>query len=136
MSLTEKRAAVIERHRNQEQFDPHWKGVAEEAKKPGSPAKLSERPVAFVCDDEIVITGGCVGKVLSAVSKFLEIAADKSFHERAKGESDLAYALAKCKQLTASPAPAELRLSQQRWNAVTYALSVVGVDCVLTDGND
>lgn len=128
-TLAEKRAEVIERHKAQEQFDPHWKAEAAAGR------KISERPVAFLCDDEVVVTGDCVGKVMEAVKTFLDLASHGPL-TRADSENHLAYAIAKCQQIASRPATAELRVSQQRWNAICYAMSIVGVECVLTDGAD
>lgn len=128
-TLAERRAAVLTEHAAQEKYDPFWAAEA----KAGRP--LADRPVAFLCDDEVVVVGGCVPKVMAGVRAFLDRADE--YGERAAREPSLRHALGTCRKIAdrhADDGP-ELRLPSQWWNAVTYALGESGVLCCVAQGD-
>jgi hypothetical protein len=126
MDLAKKRAEIATEHAAQEKYDPHWLAAAKAGE------KLSDRPIAFVCDDEVVVIGTCVPKVLAGVAAFRARAAEYADRTR---EPVVAQALKRAEALAATPGDAaELRMSQQHWNAVLFCLGEVGVTCVLADG--
>lgn len=127
MNLLEKRAALIAEHQAMEKYEPHWKALAEKGD------QLSERPIAFLCDDEVVVVGDCVEKILDGLLAFMERADD--YQDRAKREPAVAQALAKCGRAVGAAVPEEIRVGQQIWNAYLFGLNEVGVKVVLTDGS-
>jgi hypothetical protein len=100
--------------------------------------KMSERPVAFLCDDEIVVLAADVPKIVGALQKFIAStsAADVQVKwlKRAASEPVVAHALSRIEKLLANP-PAEIHLPQQWWNAILFGLNEVGCEVVLTDGS-
>lgn len=132
MDLDARRAEIFADHQAQEKYDPHWKGEAEKGR------RLSLRPLAFICDDEVVVLGDDVGKVLAGVAAF------ESALAPAMADPDRALAVpnykrqafARARKLLAdnAPPPAELRVSQAVWNHVACALEEAGVLVVLADG--
>lgn len=130
MSLLEKQAKLLAEHQAMEKYDPHWKAEAEAGR------KISERPVAFLCDDEVVIVGDDVAKIRDALAKFIELTETESWHKRAAREQVAAYAESKVKAILSRPAGDELRMHQQHWNAVALAMGEIGQEVVLSDGAD
>ncbi len=121
MDLLKKRGEILTDHAAMEKHNPAWKGTG-----------LQDRPVAFLCDDEVVVIGECVGKIFAGLTTFMATA-DK---DRAKNNPQFSQALGKISKLLESPAPAELRVSQQTWNAYLLGLNEAGVTVVLTDGSN
>lgn len=131
MDFAQTRAAIISEHQAMERHDPHWKSEAAKGD------KISERPIAFICDEELVFTGECVPKVFEGLKLFAEKAGtDKALQAREKTEPAVAQAIAKARRLLAGEQPAELRLSGQAFNCVSFALGEVGLKIVTTDGQD
>lgn len=132
MDLASKRAKVIADHQAQERFDPHWKAEADKGR------KLSERPVALLCDDEVVVLGDCIAKVAAGLQKFKELVAANApaWEERRKKEPSVAQAFNKIDRFLASNTSGELRLSQKDWNALLFGLNEADVHVVLTDGSN
>lgn len=130
MSLSERRAAIIAEHVAQEKYDPHWKGEAEKGR------RISERPVAFVVNDEVVVLADDVPKVMAAVEAFFaKISADRdALLAKLASEPAFAQSVEKCKLLLERPPAGELRVSQNCWNCVAYALQDVEFLVVLADG--
>ena len=130
--LKAKREGIVAEHKAIEKHDPHHRAEAEKVRAAGRPT-LSERPIAFQCDDEVVVVGECVGVVVAAAAKFVGRADE--YEERAKFEPVVAMALKVCRRVAeSSVATSELRLTQQHWNCLMFGLTEVGVQCVLTDG--
>jgi hypothetical protein len=96
----------------------------------------SERPVAFLCDDEILVVGDCVGKLYAGLKKFIAVVdgSPESWSQRAAREPWVGQAIAKTKKQLAIPEPTELRVTQQIWNGYMFAMQEVGLLVVLTDG--
>lgn len=130
MELLEKRDAIIAEHQAQEKYDPHWKAEAEQGR------KISERPVAFLCNDEVVVVGEDVGKIRAGLEDFFDrISADgDALAYKLASEPAFAQAVEKSKVLLDGPPADELRLSQNHWNAVAYALQEAEVLVVMADG--
>ena len=124
MDLTKRRADIIAEHAAMEKYDPYHKMLAAQGD------RISERPIAFLCDDEVVVTGDCATKVREGLRRF--VARSAEFQERAKREPAIAQALVKAAR--EATATGDLRVPQQIWNAYTLALGEVGVKAVLADG--
>jgi len=132
MDLNKRREDIITEHKAQEKYDPYWKAEAEKGR------KISERPVAFQCDDEVVLVGECVPKVMTALSQFVIAHGDayKSL-DTAPPEHHKRYGVAKAVSLLGrhgEEGPHELRVPQQAWNGLLFCLETMGVDVVLADG--
>src|SRR4051794_35051255 len=99
MDLTERREEIIAEHQAQERYDPHWKAEADRGR------KISERPIAFLCDDEVVVVGPCVGKIRDGLAAFFEkIGADRdALAARLSGEPAFAQAAEKCRKALQEP---------------------------------
>lgn len=129
MELSERREEIIANHKAQERYDPHWKAAADRG------SRLSEQPVAFLVDDEVVVIGDDVTKIYDGLQKFVEMAdEDEAWEGRAAREPSVAQALAKARQALERDQPEELRLPQQWWNAYLFALDAAGVRVTLADG--
>ena len=141
--LLKKREEIIAFHKTHESVPesplspahPQMKAAMEKGA-----ALHSERPIFFSCDDEAVVVGECVGKVLAGVKKFLAVVdatpeSKEAWATRAIREPTVRQALTRCRLLDAtSPPPTELRMHQQYWNAILYGLQEVGVLVVGADG--
>lgn len=101
-------------------------------------APLSERPIAFLCDDEVAVVGECVTKVVAGLRLFAERAGKQAalYNGRSAREPVVAHALKKIGQLLERPPQDEIRVPQQVWNAYLFGLGEVGVNVILTDGAD
>lgn len=125
MDLLNARDAVLREHKSAEKYDPYHQSLA------AAGDRISERPVAFIVDDEVVVVGECVAKVMDGLKAFLS--RDAEYADRAGREPVVAQALAKARKLTEA-APTEIRVSQQTWNSLLFALGEVGVKVALSDG--
>lgn len=133
MDLLKRREEILAEHRAQEKYDPYWLAEANAGR------KLSERPIAFLCDDEIVILSACVGKVLEALRQFVAAATPIFADPEAvlTQENYKRHAFAKAKLLLSrhgEEPPSELRVPQQTWSAITHGLAEAGVLAVTTEG--
>jgi hypothetical protein len=127
MDLLEKRSAVLAEHAAMERHHPHWKAEAAAGR------KITDRPVAFQCDDAVCVVGDCVPKVLAGLGDFL--ARGDEYAARLPVEPALRQAVAVAKRLTeAGESPGQIVLTTQQWNCVSAALGHCGIDCVLADG--
>lgn len=124
VDLTAKRAELAAQFATQI-FEPHWAELA----KGGD--KLTDRPVAFICDDEVVVIGDDVAKVYAGLTKFQQTAAADW---ASSPEPQKVLCLAKVKRALAAPPPAEIRVPAQVWNCYLHALAEVGVQVVTSDG--
>lgn len=129
MSLTKKRDELIAEHKAMEKYDPHWKALAEKGD------LISERPIAFVCNDEIVVVGDCVDKILEGLKRFKMTwdAKSEERDERMAREPSFAHAVSKVDRLL-DQNPAEIRVPQQVWNGIVLSLAEVGILVCLSDG--
>jgi hypothetical protein len=132
VDLLKKRDALIAEHQAQEKYDPHWKAEAEKGR------KLSERPIAFICDDTVIVPGEeCIRKIFGGLKRFLDIwdAAPDVASKKAATEPAFAQALAKARQACRYEGPLpHVSVPQQVWNAYLYALNSVGLEVVISDG--
>ena len=139
MDLLKRREEIIAEHKAQEKYDPHWSKEAQAGR------AISARPIAFLCDDEVVVVGEDVTKIIEGLKPFVARAEREA--ELAKNDPVLAealkkklstpiyaHALAKCSKAVHAPVPAEIRVPQQTWNAYLYSLNEQGINVVLTDG--
>lgn len=140
MKLLEKRRSIIDDHISQQKIEEtHWAKEAKSIRAEGSKRlPIAERPIAFICDDEIVVGGDCVGKVMDGLKKFVAMSKDHShpIQKRRGAEAAVNNAIVKAEKLTSGEVPKELRVSQQTWNSINFCLAEVGIDCVLADGSD
>jgi hypothetical protein len=128
MTLLEKRDRLLAEHTAQEKYDPYWKAEAAAGR------ALSKRPIAFLCDDEVVLVGPCVVAVFDGLRNFQQlVSTDASWQKRSLSEPAVAYSIARIKRVVGEP-PAELRISQQVWTAYLLGLNAVGLTCCLSDG--
>lgn len=91
---------------------------------------LSQRPIAFVCDNRIRLVGECVDKVLHAINVW-------SPPEDYVDVLDGMYvrALAAARKISAENRGAkQLDLTSAAWNQINYILELQGIQCVLTEG--
>lgn len=129
MDLVKRRDQIIAEHKAMEKHNPAIKAQAARGD------RLSDRPIAFLCDDEVVVIGDDVGKVLAGVQKFVDEHSQR-FDDPAV-QAALAHdhgCLKRCRKLLASPPSGELRVGQQVWNSYLHGLGEVGVQVVLADG--
>ena len=123
MTLQEKRAKIAEDHKAQAKYDPHWQAEAKAGR------CITKRPVAFKCDDEIVVIGDDVAVIVAAVKKFKAKAdADPSYAERAKSDGQMAYTISRVDKFLATPAGPEIRVGTQVWNALLHAMREANTD--------
>lgn len=97
--------------------------------------KISDRPIAFLCDDEVVVLKPDVPKILAGILKFVEEYGPK-FDDPAVAASrghDF-NCLKRCRKLLQAAPTGDLSVSQGTWTAYLYGLGEVGVDVVLSDG--
>lgn len=135
MSLSAKRDELIALHKMYEMVpESPWspKNPVMKEKLEAGEQLLSERPIAFLCDDEIVVLGDCIGKVVDGLGRFLERSTD--YEKLAQHQPAVAQALAKAKRLVESRPIGELRMSQQHWNAILYCLNEIGMHVISTQG--
>jgi hypothetical protein len=138
MDLVAQRAAIVADHKGMEKVPQspwHPKHpIMREAMDKGE-TLLSNRPIAFLCDDEVVVVGECIKKIYDGLKKFVE--------REAKGWDDPAKCAAKlhdyncvkrCRKFVEQPAPKEIRVPQGTWNSYLHGLNEVGVQVVLTEG--
>lgn len=126
MSIEKKREALVADHKAMEKYDPYWKTLAEKGD------RIGDRPVAFLCDDEVVIVGACVAKVTAGLAEFL--GRGDEYVDRTAREPAVAQAMSKARKYV--DATDEIRVPQQVWNALAFALGEVGLKVVLTDGRN
>lgn len=130
MDLWQRRATIIAEHQAQEKFDPYWKAEAAAGR------KLSERPIAFLCDDEVRLFGECISKVHAGLEKFLVQVEALPDHGQARANEPTFVAAVKLARLctTSPPGNDSWSFPQQRWNSITYALAQAGIEIVITEG--
>lgn len=129
LNLLKRREEIISDHKAMEKYHPHWKTEMEAGR------SLSTRPIAFLCDDEVVVIGDDVTKIIEGLEGFInKFSSSPRDNDRAKREPTFAVAVYKASRLIATK-PTEIRVSQNVWNAYTLALGEVGVEVVLTDGS-
>lgn len=136
MDFKQARQAIVDEHKAMEKHDPFQREEAERAKRAGEPT-LCQRPIGFLCDDEVVVVGDCVETVIDGLNKFLDLcdSKDSDLNDRAGREPVVAQAIAKSKKVLENTGD-ELRVPTQTWNALMFALGEVGVKAVLTEGRD
>jgi hypothetical protein len=127
IDLKAKRAEIAQRHQNLQEFNDYWAARAKDGD------KIAERPVAFICDDEIVAIGDDVAAIFAGLAKF--VAEKGAEFDAAAGEPAKLMAIAKAKKALASPPPAEIRVSAQVWNSYLWALAEVGIQVATSDGS-
>lgn len=127
MSLAEKRIKIISEHQAMEKYDPYWRDLAKQGD------RVSERPIAFLCDDEVIVLGDCVPKIMAGIKIFIDKIAVRQ-QDHLCTEPATAQAIRKCTTLYSETPPAEIRVPQQWWNAYLFGLNEAGVNVVLADG--
>lgn len=143
MSLLEKRNKIVKWHKTLESVPgsgfhektPAWKAALDAGELP-----LSERPIAFkiehdIAGDAIAVVGPCVAKVYTGLKTFAKKATDDpAFKSQVANEFMLRQTLELVTKTLAKPQPKEIVVNTQNWNLMLYALSLVGIQCVLADG--
>ena len=129
-ALLKRREEILTEHKAQERLDPYWAREAREGR------KLSTRPIAFVCDDEVVLFKECVGKLRDGLTEFFtRSGADRDLLEqRLANEPAFAQAVEKARRVLAAEETDELRVPQAWWNALTFAMQEAGHEVVTADG--
>lgn len=122
--LLKLRDKVLSEHAAQEKYDPHWVAEAKEGR------RLSDRPVAFQCDDEVVVKGPCADKVRAALAAFA--AREGEFADRLLVEPWLRQAFAVAKKF--ANRTDDLVFTSQQWNGAAYALAESKLLVALADG--
>jgi hypothetical protein len=102
-------------------------------KDPGSPfmndlMPLSERPVAFLMDEEVIFGGDCAAVVLAAAKRFVENRA-ASPHRFLDDQQRRAEAAAERQGMSADGI---LAVPRHRWNDFNWAVQQEGVLCCMT----
>lgn len=129
MDLIKRREEIIAEHTAQQKYHPHWKTEASAGR------LIAERPIAFICDDEVVVLGEDVAKVLAGIKQFVEKHGSEFDDPTIQAAKMHDFnCLKRCKKLLAAPPNGDLRVSQNVWNAYAFGLGEVGVFVVLTDG--
>ena len=126
MALSEQRVRMQSRFEAQEEFDPYWRTEAREGR------RISLRPVAFQCDDEVCVLTEDADKIRAGLKAFLAKAS--KYEKRAGVEPMVASALAKAARY--SDTVGQIRVGTQAWNCLLFALNESGVDVVLTGGEE
>jgi hypothetical protein len=126
VDLLKKRADIAQRHANLEEFNDFYKELAKDGD------KITDRIIAFQCDDEIVFVGPDVKAVRDAAAKFQKDVAP--LWQKATNEPLKAMAVARITKLLAAEQGTELRLATQAFNAVVAGLSEVGEQFSVSDG--
>jgi len=127
MDLLKERARIIVEHEAMERYHPYWRELAEKGD------RISERPIAFVCDDEVVVVGDDVQRVYDGLQAFADRAAE--YVHRRKVDGLLNAALNRVTKTLDADVPNEIRVSTQVWNSYLYALDLVETPIVLADGS-
>lgn len=128
MDLLKKRAEIILEHGAMERHDPHWKDEAAKGR------KISERPVAFLCNKHVVIVGDCAKKVLDKLEYFLSWAnGNQSFQDRMEKEPTARDAVVEAEALVEAK-PKEIRVTTQEWNSLMLGLNEIGFMVAMSDG--
>jgi len=138
-------------HELREKLIAHHQSVEKVAESPWCPTnpvmavklqqgevKLSERPIAFIDDDRRIIVGDCATVVLDAAGEFVKImnaklADMKSKDDKAKLTHEEAWAVKCCSALSADD-EGTLNLDTRTFNGVMYAMLVMKVNVITTDG--
>ena len=125
MDLAERRRTLQVDHAAMEKYDPYWKDLAFHGD------RFSERPIAFLCDDEICLLSEDADKVRTGLKAFLARATE--YEKRAQVEPTVASALAKAAKYVDSAG--DIRVGQQVWNCLLFGLGEAGLQVVLTSGD-
>jgi len=92
---------------------------------------LSERPIAFIDDDEIVLVGPDAELVAAKLNEAWDLPADVPDQSP---QARHAKTVTKKVELRDEGGIPYVRMSTQRWNGCLLALSAMGVMCIVTDG--
>lgn len=104
------------------------KAAAEAEKRPFH--LLSERPIAFICDNKVKFVGDCVDKVLAGINSWNPPADyvdqyDNMYQRAVKAAKRIAVENKDAKQLV---------LFSVEWNQVNYILELQGIHVVSSQG--
>lgn len=131
MDLLERRAGIVRRHKTLASVPGSgWhKDDAGEAKRlaRGEPA-LCDRVVALADDDRVHVVGPCVPVVLKGLADFLAVVPPPT----AATPATEIHAAKVARRVVDGGGDA-LVVPSQEWNGCLYALTSVGVRCVLAD---
>lgn len=137
-ALKKKRAAVLAEHKAAAKYHPFW---AEVAKKGGH--CISQRPIAFLVDDEVIILDECVKKIVDRLAEFIALVDSKlmkavspdgnlvdvnMYEHIAKTQPTINKAISFARKIVAANPTDELRVAQRDWNSVIFAMEEVGRD--------
>lgn len=128
MDYLKQAEVIVAEHKAMEKYDPFWKSEADKGH------RLSDRPIAFLRDFEIIVVGDSVTKVLDGLRSYLNTYGTRD-EELAQRDVRVRMALIRIKRLLAqSPPPTELLMETGAWNSMLYGLNMMNIDVILTEG--